>query len=295
VHSQGGRADFFARLAAKKAGIKCISTIAMPVEGYDAPLIRKCLYIILDRYSERFVDKFVVVSENLRRTLVKKHRVAPRRIATIPNGIEIHSYCSMQTPASKLRREFNLSPPTVLIGAAGRLVWQKGMEYFIRAAKKISQERPNVRFFIIGSGPLRRRLQGLAARLGLGKEVIFTGFRVDMKEVLLELDIVVLPSLREGQPLLLLEAMALARPIVASRIPGIVCTIRHNETGILIPPKNVHSLYEAVSLLLGDENKRIELGRQARKTACDLYDMADKIAQYERLYLELAHTEKGVF
>lgn len=296
VHSQGGRADFFVRIAAKIAKVPAvISTIAMPVEGYNVGLLRKVIYVTLDRFSERLVDKFIVVSEALRKRLIRKHGIASERIVKIYNGVEIEKLNYDSANTSSVRKELNVEATALLIGTIGRLVWQKGLTYFMRAVKQIVdgkwQMAEQTKFLIVGEGRERKRLESMAHSLNLGDKIIFTGFRSDIKEILYSLDILVLSSVREGQPITLLEAMALGKPIVATNIEGINETVIDGETGILVPPKDSHALAEAIVCLLKDNKKAQKMAQAARKVVEERFNLKDKINQHKQLYETIGDEE----
>lgn len=289
VHSQGGRGGFFARIAARIAKVAgVISTIAAPVEGFDVGLVKKMIYIALERFSERFVDRFIVVSEALRDRLIRKHKIPERKVIKIYNGIEVEKYYSNPKSACKVRDEFNIKPDVQLVGTIGRLVRGKGLPYFIQAIKQTVdgkwQMAGETRFLIVGEGSERESLEHTVRELGIEKNVIFTGFRKDVKEILEALHVLVLPSIREGQPIVLLEAMAMGKPIVATNIEGVNETVANGVSGILVPPKDSSALAEAIVCLLKDSKKAQIMGQVGRKLAEEKFNLKDKIEQHERLY-----------
>ncbi len=291
VHSQGGRADFFARIAAKIAKVPAVvSTVAMPVEGYDVGLLKKAIYVVLDRFSERFVDKFIVVSEALRMRLVRKHLIPHKKVIKIYNGVEVNPdvESEIEDVRNKIMHEFMIPQNTVLVGTIGRLVWQKGLPYFIQAIRHIANSKwqmvDKIKYLIVGEGKERKNLELKIKKLGLSSRVIFTGFRKDVKEILSALDIFVLPSIREGQPIILLEAMAMSKPIVATDIEGVNETVVDDLTGILVQPKDSSALAEAIVSLLKDSKKAQEMGQMARKAVEEKFNIEDKIKQHEQLY-----------
>jgi glycosyltransferase involved in cell wall biosynthesis len=248
VHSQGGRADFYARMAAKmlRQKVKIVSTIQMPVEGYDVGALRKWVYRFFDWFSERYVYRFIVVSEVLRETLLGGHKIQPDKVIKIYNGIELDEYRpsgkEVRSQKSEVSREFGLSKDVPVIGAIGRMVWQKGFEYLIQAIPDIVQDVPDAKFLLVGDGPLKDKLKVRSEKLKVADRIIFTGFRSDIKEILSAIDVLVIPSLLEGFPMVTLEAMAMAKPIVATRIDGITEQITDGVDGILVPPKDPSAL-----------------------------------------------------
>jgi len=299
IHSQGGRADFFARVAARLASVPAvISTIAMPVEGFDVGLIKKIIYLVLDRFSERFVDRYIVVSEALRKRLIEKHKIPAKKIVKIYNGVEIDSdaRCLMPDARKKIMQELMIPENVMLAGTIGRLVWQKGLPYFIQAIKEINArwKMQDVRYLIVGEGKERNNLEKKIKYLGLSDKVIFTGFCSDIKEILYSLDVFVLPSIREGQPIVLLEAMAMETPIVATDIEGVNETIVDGITGILVPPKNPSALAEAIVCLLKDKKKAQEMGQAGRMVVKEKFNLKDKMEQHKRLYETIIVEKSGV-
>lgn len=297
IHSQGSRANFYTRLAAGRTKIsKLVCTIAMPVEGYDVGFFKKAVYVALDRFTERYVDRFIVVSESLRKKLVEKHHISSEKIVKISNGVETDLFQPGGTDAKKkIAREFKLPEKAVLVGSIGRIVWQKGMKYLIQAIKEMDEKQGirDVRCLIVGEGELRSILEKEARDLGLEGRVVFTGFRQDIRDILSALDIFVMPSIREGQPIVLLEAMSMAKPIVCTDIEGINETVDDGSTGILVPPKDPAALSGAVISLLKDRAKADKMAEQAREVAGRNFDIRDKIRQHEELYERLIAERSG--
>jgi glycosyltransferase involved in cell wall biosynthesis len=299
VHSQGGRADFFARIAARISNVPIIiSSMAMLVEGYDVSTLRKSLYVLIDRWTERWVNKFIVLSEAMRRSLIERHKIPPENIVKIYNGIEIEEYNpdlkELKNKKLEVRRELGLKNDVSVIGAIGRLVWQKGFEYLIRAAPEVLKKCPEARFLIVGEGPLKNKLILTSEKLNVADRIIFTGLRSDIKEILASIDVLAMPSLLEGLPMVLLEAMAMAKPIVATRIDGITEVLENNKTGLLVPAKNSNALAEALVGILDDKAKANFFGQNAREAAKEKFSVKKMVEQIELAYEKLLH-EKGFY
>jgi glycosyltransferase involved in cell wall biosynthesis len=184
VHSQGARADFFARSAGRIANAPHIlCTVAMPVEGFEVGPLRKTIYRFMDRLSERYVEKFIVVSESLKNTLIKGRGIPPHRVVRIYNGIELDKY-NPKLKKTSFRNNWGIPPAVPIVGAIGRMVWQKGFEFLIKAIPDIVQVTPDTRFLLVGDGPLRPNLENLARKLNVYDRIIFTGFRSDIPDLL---------------------------------------------------------------------------------------------------------------
>ncbi|KON27197.1 hypothetical protein AC481_05560 [miscellaneous Crenarchaeota group archaeon SMTZ-80] len=288
VHSQGARVDFYTRLTARLARVPIIvSTIAAPVEEFNVNPIKRIIYIFLDRLTEKYVDKFIAVSESMRRKLITKHKIPSGKIVRIYNGVEVENYYYYSSD-DYIKKEFNIGRNTLLVGTIGRLVWEKGLEYFIKAIKEIEdstwQMKDNIRFLIVGEGELRRELENLVKELKIEQKVVFTGFRKDINKILSVLNILVLSSLREGQPMVLLEAMAAGKPVIATNIEGLDETIIDGVTGILVPPKDPASLAKVIASLLQNRDKAEKMGQAGRSIVEERFNITARVKEYERLY-----------
>lgn len=288
IHSQGARADVYCRVVSQLAGlnIKSVNTVQMLVEGYDVHLLKKKFYGCLDRITERRVDKFIVVSEMLRHRLINGHKIAKKKIEKIYNGIELNQYHRniSRDLSDKLRYEFGLKPTDYVIGAIGRMVWQKGFKYLIHAIPKIALSIPQVKILIVGDGPLLGSLEILGRNLGLEDKVIFTGFREDIKALLSVMDLLAIPSLLEGFPMITLEAMAMAKPIVATRIDGISEQIINEDNGLLVPAKNSNALSEGIIRIFNDREFAEKISASGRKRVEKAYSIENTIRQTQDVY-----------
>ena len=290
VHGQGARAEFYARVAVWLTGTsKYVSTIAMPVEGFDIDPLRKRVYLFFDRLSDKFVDHFIVVSESLKRTLIEKRCIAPEKVTKIYNGIETSRYTPDGAHAVdlKVRAELGVNESTFVIGAIGRMVWQKGFECLIRGVNDLLNHTGDIKILMVGDGPLKEKLQELVGTLGIGDHVIFTGFRSDVREILCAIDVLVIPSLAEGFPMVTIEAMAMAKPIIATRIDGITEQISDGKEGLLVPPNDSSALAEAIIKLMRDRELARSLGLAARKKVESEFSVEKMIAETEKVYQSL--------
>jgi glycosyltransferase involved in cell wall biosynthesis len=291
VHSQGARADFFARMAARKLKpkIKVINTVAMPVMGYDVGVLRKGIYRFFDWFSERYTDRFIVVSEALKETLITHYRISPYKAIKIYNGIELSEYHPDDSGEhfKRIRKELNIGEDTPVIGAVGRMVWQKGFEYLVESIPEIIQACPSSKILIVGDGPLREKLETFSKERRIKDNVIFAGFRSDIKEILSAVDIFAVPSLLEGFPMVTLEAMAMAKPIIATGIDGITEQITDGVDGILVPPKDPSALAEAVIRVLNDKERARNMGSSARKKVEEEFSVEKMVAKTEDVYMSL--------
>jgi len=286
VHGQGARADFYARIAAHAAGVKCISTVAMPVEGFDVSYWKRYLYCFFDHYTERYVDRFLMCSEALRKAYIEKHLIPSEKVIRIYNGIELDKYSpeSGQDHAAELKKELGLEDSSVLVGAIGRMAWQKGFEYLVKTIPAVQAAVPDVKVLFVGDGPLKDDLEHLARQCGVKDTTVFTGFRSDIKDILSAIDVLAVPSLREGFPMITLEAMAMTKPIVATEIKGMDEQVLDMKTGLSIPPADTDSLGSAIIRLLKNKDLARRLGRNAREFVADNFSLDKMLHETRNVY-----------
>jgi len=243
IHTHGYKADLYGYLAARREAKPIVATCHNWVGGTAALGI----YNRLDRMALRKFNGVAAVSNAVAGQL-RDARIADNKIHTIANGIDIDKYCGAE-PAW-----FGSSPGAKekTIGIVARLDLQKGFEYLLQAIAGLTSTHPDLRLVIVGEGPDQGAIQSMADRLNLTPRIVFAGQRADMANVYAGFDVFVLPSLNEGLPMTVLEAMAASRPVIASKIGAIPTVVRDGETGLLVDPKNVVGLRAALDRLLSD-------------------------------------------
>lgn len=295
AHSQGARADFYCAFAAAAAGAKAVSTVAMPVEGFDVNPLKKRVYALLNSRAEKKISRFITVTGRLEAALVSGHGIPAANVMLIPNPVDLSEFDPSNFDAGKVIERYSLRGRLVL-GALGRLEWQKGFTHLISAFKIMSGKEPalieRVVCLVAGTGSLEAGLKAQAAAAGLEKNIIFCGETADVKNFLGALDIFVMPSLLEGQPLALLEAMAMARPVVASAIAGISETVTDGEQAVLVPSGNPEALADAIYKLVKDPEAAAQLGASARKKA-EGFSLALYIGRHAACYAAVAGRDGG--
>jgi glycosyltransferase involved in cell wall biosynthesis len=287
VHSQGARADFFARVASRIVDApKIVCTVAMPVEGFDVPHVKKKIYRFMDRLSQRYVDCFIVVSDSLRTRLIEERGIPSERVVRIYNGIELDQY-HPDVKETSLRNNWQIPSSATLVGTIGRMVWQKGFEFLLHAIPEIIRDVHDIRFLFVGDGPLKSDLARLARRLKISRKVIFTDFRSDITRVLSAIDVLVVPSILEGFPMITLEGMAMSKPIVATAIQGITEQITDGQEGILVPARNPKALSAAIVKVVQDKELASRLGLRARSTVESYFSIGRMVRETKKIYLSL--------
>lgn len=294
VHSQGARADFYARLAARFAGgVAIVSTIASPVEEYDVGCMRKAVYRALDRFGGASVDRFIAVADHIKRKLVAGRGIAGGKVTKIYNGVDAAEFLCRPDMAAKARAAYNIPADCFLAGAFCRLSREKGLSHFIEAAKIIGGHRdaPSgaIKYLIAGEGPLKKELKAAVNNLGLKNSFIFAGFIRDVRPLLSASDVFILPSSREGFPISVLEAMTMGKPVIASNIEGANESVVDNKSGLLVPPGDSAALADAIITLFKDRALAAEMGRRGREIAVENFGLDIMIKAHEDLYARLTN------
>ena len=242
VHTHTSKAGFVGRLAARLAGVPVIVHTAHGFAFHeDSPAHVRRFYSTLERLASRWCDRIVSVSEFHRAWAIELGMCSPRQIMAIPNGIADVGR-NREVGLAELRREMGAEDGDLVILSMARLAADKGLEYLIEAAAMLPHTERRIQIVIAGDGPERDRLEQLASHLGVTDRVRFLGFREDVGDLLAASDLVVLPSLREGLSIALLEAMAAGKPIIATSIGSQREVASHAEMARLVPPADARAL-----------------------------------------------------
>ncbi len=242
-------------------------------------------YESLDGYIIRFFNRVIAVSDSIKNEILKRG-VPQSKVITINNGINLQGLNRI-SDGQNLRMAFGISQNSAIVGTVGRLSVEKGHTYLLEAAKGVIKVIPDAKFLVVGEGPLREELTAKSGKLGIGANVIFTGMRRDMADVYDLLDLCVSSSLREGLPLVILEALAMERAVIATDVGGVSGIIENGKTGILLKPTDVEGLSRAIVSLLRDKQKREIFGRNGRKLVEQRFSAKVMASKYKQVYEEL--------
>ena len=288
VHTHTSKAGLLGRFAAKLAKTPLI--IHTPhghvFYGYFGPLKTR-LFILLERLAGRITDRIIALTQNEKEDYTAQRIAGKDRCVVIPSGIELAQFRELsQDEKAELKKEIGIPENFAVVGTAGRLVPVKDPGSLIEASRHIIARFPETCFLFAGDGPLKKYLQKKAVSMGIEENIFFLGWRDDVARILSLLDIFCLPSLNEGMGRVLAEAMALGKPIVASRAGGIPDLITHGRNGFLVPPQNPEELAGHIQRLLEDKGLREKMGREGQDTVSELTHetMVQKI---ENMYQEL--------
>ena len=250
--------------------------------GYFGPLETK-LYVTLEKITARITDRIIALTGQERDDHLRFRVAPPEKFVTIHSGVDLSRFDAALYDRSKIRIELDIPPGDLVVGTAGRLTPVKGHVHLIAAAAKILAVHPDTTFVLLGDGELKGRLIEQAEALGLAGKVRFPGWRPDVAAVMSAFDVFVLPSLNEGMGRVLVEAMALSKPVVASRTGGIKDLVADGSNGLLVPPGDAGDLADAILRLLGDAAMRAAMGGEGRRRA-EIYSAERMVEKIEELY-----------
>ncbi len=284
VHTHLGRADVYGRLAARRNGVPVIFTHSQNIENWK----KKPLFNWIDNRTMRWNRGIFAVSRRVREFLIERG-VAREKITLCYNGLRLEEKLRLPADFSRaaLLREFGFTEKDRILTIIARLDEQKGHRFLLPAFERFAAEAPEWRLLIVG-GEGRRvgEIRALAARSAAASRIHFAGARRDIPSLLAATDVFILPSLWEGLPLTIVEAMLWERPIIATDVGGVSEAIEHRATGLLIPPGDPDAIFQALRWMRANPDEAAALGRRARATVFERFDIQRAAAtireQYER-------------
>ncbi len=281
LHSHGYKGDIF--LAVLKKILRESAIISTKHGSTDATSMAS-LYERLGDLSLRYFDRIVAVSEYTKKKLIELH-VPDGKIEIIHNGIDVSSF----TRAGKgsLRQALGLEEGSKVVGFIGRLGPEKGIPYLLEAADTICRSTKDIYFVLIGEGVLKEETEAFIASNKLQGRIIMLGWRKDAVELMPDMDILLLPSLTEGTPMVILESMAMGVPVIASDVGGIGEVIEDSKTGLLIKPRDSGAIVESVKALMDDTGLAERISRNAASEVESRFSARRMSEKYKQTYLSL--------
>ena len=285
VHTHGYKADIYAAVAWRGRRPGLVSTCHT---WYDNDLALR-LYGAADRWMLRRFDGVVAVSDDVRGRLLAAH-VRGDRIQLIQNGVAVEPFV---TAGEKRTRKPGLNG-SVRLGLVGRLAPEKGIDLFLTAAHQLIQRYPEARFSIAGDGPDGEALKQQAKQLGITENVSFLGRQEDMPDFYAGIDILVSSSRQEGLPVALLEGMASALPVVATRVGAVPEAVADGWTGVLVAPDDPTALADGIAPLLRDPGLRARMGQAGQQRIVEEFSAARMTEEYLALYAGVLQRRAGL-
>jgi glycosyltransferase involved in cell wall biosynthesis len=241
-------------------------------------------YMFSEWLLSHFISQFVAVSEHTKENLVRHEKIRPNKIKVVFNGISGEKY-NIRIDKEKKKAELGVGPSrTPILGVAARLTKQKGITYLLKAMKLLCKDFSDILLLIAGEGELWDELHAEVNELDIERNVLFLGPRLDIHEILQVQDIFVLPSLYEGLPLVLLEAMAASLPIVAADVGGVRQAVQDGINGLLLRPEDPGALYDAIKRLIKNRAMRADFSKNSLEVFQKQFTLERMVKTYEKLY-----------
>lgn len=286
VNGHGTRAAWYALSALRSC--RCAPAVVYSEHLFSFDARRGAMRIpwrLIERYICQHADA-LATSCGANARWAEAHRwVAPERIIMRHYGVEMDSFRE-QTQHAISRDELGIPAPVPVIGTVGRLIPQKGMRYLVAAMAEVTRQVPEAVLLVVGDGELRASLEAQCRRLGLGAQVRFLGAHAAPWRLLATCDVIAISSLFEGLPQTGLEALAVGKPVVATRMNGTEELIRSGENGLLVPKRDAHALARGIVQLLRDPQMRARFAARGPQSVA-AYTTESMIAQFDAAYQHL--------
>lgn len=292
VHTHTAKAGFVGRIAAWLARVPVrVHTFHGHVfHGYFSPAKTR-VFLALERLSARLSDRLITISPALKDELANTYRIAPaNRFEVVPLGLDLSAYATTPRHQGTFRAAYGIPANAPLVGLVGRLVPIKNHGLFLDMAHHVHQQRPDVRFAIIGDGESRADAEQQVDALGLRGVVTFTGFLRDLSAAYSDLDVLVISSRNEGTPTSIMQALAAEAAVVSTAVGGVPDLLGQGAYGRLVPPNNAAILAEAVLAAIDDTTTDRGAIRRAIVERYDIGRLADVLAT---LYRALLAAKRG--
>ena len=240
-------------------------------------------FILADRLLAKFTDRIITCAKKVKDYTARQEKIPGNKFLPIPNCIDPWKF-DVHDSKVQLRRDYGFCEDDRVMGIVASLCEKKGHRYLIEAMTEVVNTFDNCKLLVIGDGPLKEDLKRKVKELNLGKNINFVGITRDIPKLLNMMDLFILPSLWEGIPISILEAMYVGLPIVATNVDSFPECVVHGETGILVPPRNPRRLAEAMIGLLKDRELAARMGAAGRKRALENFTPERYIKKLENLY-----------
>lgn len=290
VHTHAHNGNFYGRFGAIMShGVKVVSTIHDFPEAhtyiYKKPMVSRIINSG-ERLGASMSHKLIAVSKYLKDRLIDDG-LPDNKIISIPNGIDVERYDTTQYDLAGSKQGLGLDDDELVVGTAGRLHSRKNVQLLLRAGRALLDQGIKVRLLIIGDGPLKPALEKLASDLGITENVLFTGWRSDPNPFVAMMDVFVMCSHADTTPMVLLEALALKRPVVCTAVGGIPEIIEDGKQGVLIRDDDLSGLTDSLRFLLHHPETAQKLGYAGRELIEERYCDEVMVKETRKVYMEL--------
>jgi len=292
LHTHTINSNFYGRLAARLAGVPVVTTMHSymidELAGLEKSPWTSMLFFRVDCLMSAFTKRFIAVSEGIRKRLLEQG-VSSDKIDIISHGVRMPRADAAHDPMA-FRKELGIGEEAPVVAIVGRMVPVKNHDIFLRSAARVLKSNKDTRFMVVGDGALREKLNALAHELGISKSVIFTGWRNDMDAVYSAIDVLVLCSSTESQGLVLVEAMAHGKAVVATDVDEISKTVILEKTGLLVDAGDEEGLCSAILRLFDEPGLRERLGAEGMRFVEENFSVSAMTEKILRVYDIVAHS-----
>lgn len=284
VEIYGLRANIIGRVAARLAGVPIVLTGVLSTDDW-----RRRWHVLLDRATRWAVTAWIPNSQACMQSIIVREGHPKNKMKVIYDGIDVEYWKKdvNTTDRSRLRSEWGCQKDDIVFATVANLRPDKGIQYLIEAIPIVLEQERRLHFIIVGRDLMRGVVQQRCKDLGIENIVTFTGFREDIREIYQACDVTVLPSLREGLPICLIEAMAMELPVVATSVSGIPELVVDGETGIIVPPKDVKALSNAMLKIVRDAKKMRNMGLAGRNRVFQMFTIERMLQELMGYYQQL--------
>ncbi len=277
VHTHGSQDSWTASLAGRLSTAK---PVIVRTRHKSTPISTSFRHDVLYR---RLPHAVVTTGEFVRQRVIQQLHLHPDAVFSIPTGVDLRRFRPM-APCEALRGALGIEKHALLVGTVTFLRHEKGGHILIDALRLLKNQFSDLRCLIVGTGPEYPKLLTLIQQHGLDETVAMTGFREDIPDILSLLDVFVLPSLEEGMPQSLTQALAMKCPVIASEVGAVPEVVQDGQTGLLVPPQNPQALAEKMAFLLSHPEQGKRMAKAGREVIERSYSLEHMIDQTEQLY-----------
>jgi len=246
---------------------------------------------LLHRWIYRRVNYLIAISQVIRNNLIATHPLSPDQVGVVHHGVDLDEFSPHNIDASAVRAELGFSEADLVFGIIGRLQFSKGYVEFLEMARRLKAELPQARFLMVGEASRGENEEAeiilkKVQQFDLAEVTRHVGFRQDVPRLLAAMDVFVFPSRAEAFGMVLIEAMAMGKPVISSNCDGVLDIVQDGVTGLLVPPRDVESLTESAFRLARDSSLRAKFKTAGRTRVVEFFSIQRMLASIERVYTQ---------
>ena len=290
VHTHSSKAGILGRLAARLCRVPIVvHTIhGLPFHPYQNALVNSS-YILLERWCARYADAIITVCDAMAAQALAARVGTPEKFHTVYSGLEVDTFL-VDCDRAAVRKRYGLAARDLVIGKVARLSDLKGHAFLLDAFEAVAKTEPRAKLLLVGDGWRRAEYERRVAAAGLAERVVFAGLIPphEVPDAIHAMDVLVHTSLREGLARVLPQALLSGVPVVSYDVDGAREVVIPDETGVLLPPKEIRGLVDAIARLLGDARLRKRLGRAGRERLAEPFDHHVMVRRINAVYADVA-------